>query len=82
MSGSHNYLLQSWAHRNLDVMFERVRSSEQRSPLDLETINGKLMSFAYSFGRMGFDFRPLIISEVSQITLESFSNRISKVTEA
>jgi hypothetical protein len=62
-------------------MFERVRASEQRSPLDLETINGKLMSFAYSFGRLKMDFRPLIINEIAQITLESFSNKITKATE-
>ncbi|KAI6176374.1 Component of oligomeric Golgi complex 8 [Aphelenchoides bicaudatus] len=80
-NGSQTFLLQSWAHRNLDVMFERIRASEQRSPLDLETINGKLMSFAYSFGRLKMDFRPLIVNEISQITLESFSNRITKATE-
>ncbi|KAI6214510.1 hypothetical protein M3Y94_00276900 [Aphelenchoides besseyi] len=80
-SGSQNYLLQTWAHRNLDVMFERIRSSEQRSPLDLETVSGKLMSFAYSFGRMGMDFRPLIIHEIAQITIETFSRRIAKITE-
>jgi hypothetical protein len=63
-------------------MFERIRASEQRSPLDLETINSKLMSFAYSFGRLKMDFRPLIVNEVAQITLESFSTRITKATEA
>lgn len=79
--GSQNYLLQSWAHRNLDVMFERIRSFDQRSPVDLEAISGKLMSFANSFGRMGMDFRPLIINELTQITLEAFSRKVQKATE-
>ncbi|CAD5219870.1 unnamed protein product [Bursaphelenchus okinawaensis] len=79
--GSQNYLLQSWAHRNIDVMFERIRSSERKSAIDFEAIGGKLMSFANSFGRMGMDFRPLIINELSVMTLESFSRRVQKATE-
>ncbi|CAD5227282.1 unnamed protein product [Bursaphelenchus xylophilus] len=79
--GSQNYLLQSWAHRNIDVMFERIRSTDRRSPIDLESIGGKLMSFANSFGRMGMDFRPLIINELALMTLESFSRRVQKATE-
>ncbi|KAH7730617.1 Conserved oligomeric Golgi complex component 8 [Aphelenchoides avenae] len=73
---SQNYLLQSWAHRNVERLFDLIRTSDSRSAMSIESMIGKLMSFAASFGRMGMDFRSLVVDEFSKIVIDAATKRI------
>lgn len=78
---SQSFLLQSWAHRNIDRLFDFIRSSESKSSLDIEAMTGKFMSFALSFGRMGMDFRNLILQEFHNIVIDLFRKKIDGATK-
>uniref|UniRef100_A0A915E8K0 Conserved oligomeric Golgi complex subunit 8 n=1 Tax=Ditylenchus dipsaci TaxID=166011 RepID=A0A915E8K0_9BILA len=73
---SQTFLLQSWAHRNIERLFSFIRQAENKTALDIEAMTGKLMSFAFSFGRMGLDFRSLVVHEFSQIVVDSFKKKV------
>lgn len=73
---SQTFLLQAWAHCNIQRLFEFIRNNETKTSLDIEAMNGKMMSFAFSFGRMGLDFRSLILHEFTLIIVEIFKKKI------
>lgn len=91
---SQTYLLQSWAQHNIDKLFQFIRGIENKNCLDIEAMQSKvhnffsifilffiqLMSFAFSFGRMGLDFRQLIVHEFSQIVMEMFRRKVETAT--
>uniref|UniRef100_A0A183CL74 Conserved oligomeric Golgi complex subunit 8 n=1 Tax=Globodera pallida TaxID=36090 RepID=A0A183CL74_GLOPA len=57
-----------------------LRRSEVKNCLDIEVMHSKLMSFAFSFGRMGLDFRTLIVHEFSQMVQEMFRRKMETAT--
>ena len=73
---SQNYLLQAWAHKNLDQLFEQIKAYTD-SKINYEALREKLMSFASSFGRMGLDFRLLVLDEFRTVETRSFQERVS-----
>ncbi|KAI1702427.1 dor1-like family domain-containing protein [Ditylenchus destructor] len=79
---SQTFLLQAWAHRNIERLFGFIRQAENKTALDIEAMTGKLMSFAFSFGRMGLDFRPLIVHEFSQIVVDGFRKKIGVAADS
>lgn len=77
IGNSQIYLLQSWAHRNIDRLFTFIRSAESKTLLDYSTMTDKLMRFAFSFGQMGLDFRSLILNEFTQLVVNSFNKKVT-----
>ncbi|TKR95794.1 hypothetical protein L596_009917 [Steinernema carpocapsae] len=77
---SQNVVLQQWAYRNLNRLFDLIREAERKCPVDISNVVAKLMTFAFSFGRMGLDFRTIIVSEVDSILKVSFEARVNKAT--
>lgn len=74
---SQIFLLEAWAYCNIQRLFEFIRNTETKTFLDIETMIGKMMSFAFSFGRMGLDFRSLILYEFTLIIAETFKKKIN-----
>lgn len=58
---SYKNHLRGWAQKNLERLFDLIRAA---SDVNSEVLREKLMSFASSFGRMGLDFRVLILEEL------------------
>uniref|UniRef100_A0A1I8C3H2 Conserved oligomeric Golgi complex subunit 8 n=1 Tax=Meloidogyne hapla TaxID=6305 RepID=A0A1I8C3H2_MELHA len=79
---SQNYLLQCWAQKNIERLLSYVQCCEYKSLLDIEMMVSKLMSCAFSFGRMGLDFRPLVHCKFSQMVLNIFQNKIEAATKS
>ncbi|KAL3121762.1 hypothetical protein niasHT_002029 [Heterodera trifolii] len=77
---SQNFLLHSWAQRNIERLFSLLRGTENKNYLDMEVMHTKVMSFAFSFGRMGLDFRPLVVNEFAQMILETCRRRVETAT--
>uniref|UniRef100_A0A1I8AD69 Conserved oligomeric Golgi complex subunit 8 n=1 Tax=Steinernema glaseri TaxID=37863 RepID=A0A1I8AD69_9BILA len=73
-------LLQQWALRNLNRLFEHIRLTETKKAVDMNDMVSKLMTFAYSFGRMGLDFRDLVINEFDNIFKTYFSCKVEAAT--
>lgn len=44
--------------------------------IDIGSLTSKLMNFALSFGRMGMDFRPLIVEIVDEFVIKRFSLKV------
>lgn len=78
---SQIYLLQSWAHRNIDRLFTFIHSVETKTTFDVDTMSNKLMSFASSFGRMGLDFRSLIVHEFTQLVVDGFKKTVGEAVK-
>uniref|UniRef100_A0AC34F0D9 Conserved oligomeric Golgi complex subunit 8 n=1 Tax=Panagrolaimus sp. ES5 TaxID=591445 RepID=A0AC34F0D9_9BILA len=72
---SQNYHLQAWAHKNLEHLFEYIRNCTA-SKINYEALREKLMSFASSFGRMGLDFRLLILEELRSVETKIFKEKV------
>ncbi|KAF7637886.1 hypothetical protein Mgra_00002591 [Meloidogyne graminicola] len=79
---SQNYLLQCWAQRNIERLLSHVQCSEYKSLLDIEMMISKLMSCAFSFGRMGLDFRALVHFKFSQMVFNIFQSKIEAATKS
>ncbi|CAK5088948.1 unnamed protein product [Meloidogyne enterolobii] len=79
---SQNYLLQCWAQKNIERLLNYVQCFDYTSLLDIEMVVSKLMSCAFSFGRMGLDFRSLIHYKFSQMVLNIFQNKIEAATKS
>uniref|UniRef100_A0A7E4VI28 Conserved oligomeric Golgi complex subunit 8 n=1 Tax=Panagrellus redivivus TaxID=6233 RepID=A0A7E4VI28_PANRE len=73
---SQNYLLQAWAHKNLEHLFDLIRSYPAVK-VSYEALREKLMSFASSFGRMGLDFRLLITEELRGVEIRGFKEKVA-----
>lgn len=72
---SQSYHLQAWAHKNLEHLFEHIRNCTI-SKINYEALREKLMSFASSFGRMGLDFRLLILEELRTVETREFKEKV------
>ncbi|KAK0399754.1 hypothetical protein QR680_003198 [Steinernema hermaphroditum] len=77
-----NVLLQQWALRNLNRLFEHIKLAENKKAVDMNDMVSKLMTFAFSFGRMGLDFRNLIINQFDDIFKSHFSSKVEAATTA
>lgn len=73
---SQNYLLQAWAHKNLVQLFDQI-SNYTGDKVNYEALREKLMSFASSFGRMGLDFRLLVLDELKNVDIKIFHEKVS-----
>lgn len=51
-----------------------------RSGVDMCTVWSKLMSLAASLGRMGLDFRSLVVDSLMKVSLERFSSAVRTAT--
>ncbi|CAG9535159.1 unnamed protein product [Cercopithifilaria johnstoni] len=69
-------ILNEWAIHNLDQMFSRIKNIDNDVHIDIGSLTSKLMSFAFSFGRMGMDFRPLIAEIVDEFVTKRFSLKV------
>ncbi|EFO21480.2 hypothetical protein LOAG_07009 [Loa loa] len=69
-------ILSEWAIHNLDVMFSRLKNVDNEAQIDIGSLTSKLMSFALSFGRMGLDFRPLIVEIIDEFVTKRFSLKV------
>ncbi|TMS39198.1 hypothetical protein L596_005763 [Steinernema carpocapsae] len=77
---SQSVLLQQWALRNLNRLFEHIKEAESKSAVDMNNMVAKLMTFAFSFGRMGLDFRTMIINQFDSVFKDYFSDKVKKAT--
>ncbi|CAB3406569.1 unnamed protein product [Caenorhabditis bovis] len=73
-------ILSQWTLSNVKRLLDLIENADMKSPLDLSTVWSKLMTMASSFGRMGIDFRPLIISRLTQLIENKFKRNVQNAT--
>uniref|UniRef100_A0A914Q4F4 Conserved oligomeric Golgi complex subunit 8 n=1 Tax=Panagrolaimus davidi TaxID=227884 RepID=A0A914Q4F4_9BILA len=77
---SNSNHLRAWGHKNLEQLFELIRSATN---VNYEALREKLMSFSSSFGRMGLDFRVYILEELqiiqTKMLKEKFGTALQKL---
>ncbi|CAI4229493.1 unnamed protein product [Auanema sp. JU1783] len=73
-------ILGQWANRNIQRLLDLVHRADMKSGVDMASIWTKMMSVASTFGRLGLDFRPLIIQSLSGLVLDRFRALVKKAT--
>ncbi|KJH43203.1 Dor1-like family protein [Dictyocaulus viviparus] len=73
-------VLGQWAARNIIKLLDLVRRADIRNGVDICTVWSKLMSLAVSLGRMGLDFRALVVDSLTKILLERFHSSVRAIT--
>ncbi|VDM58719.1 unnamed protein product [Angiostrongylus costaricensis] len=73
-------LLGQWTARNITRLLDLIRRTDMKNGVDMCTIWSKLMSLAASLGRMGLDFRALVVDSLTKMVLERFRSSIRTTT--
>ncbi|KAE9418876.1 hypothetical protein Angca_003405, partial [Angiostrongylus cantonensis] len=73
-------LLGQWTARNIARLLDLIRRTDMKNGVDMCTIWSKLMSLAASLGRMGLDFRALVVDCLTKMVLERFRSSIRATT--
>ncbi|KAJ1362874.1 hypothetical protein KIN20_022581 [Parelaphostrongylus tenuis] len=79
-SSAPSVLLGQWTARNITRLLDLIRRADMKSGVDMCTIWSKLMSLAASLGRMGLDFRALVVDSLSKMVLERFQSSVRAAT--
>ncbi|CAJ0579655.1 unnamed protein product, partial [Mesorhabditis spiculigera] len=74
-------VLSEWAIRNVHRLLELIERADMKAQVDMSAVWNKLMAFGASFGRMGLDFRPLIVDSMMSMVKKRFSNAVRHVTQ-
>ncbi|CAD6199235.1 unnamed protein product [Caenorhabditis auriculariae] len=73
-------ILSQWAIANIKRLLDLIHRVDMKSPIDVSSVWTKLMTVASSFGRMGIDFRPLILSSITKMVEDRFRHTIRDAT--
>ncbi|KHJ93679.1 Dor1-like family protein [Oesophagostomum dentatum] len=79
-SSAPSSVLGQWTARNITRLLDLIRRADMKSSVDMCTVWSKLMSLAASLGRMGLDFRALVVDSLVKIVLERFSSAVRTAT--
>ncbi|CAJ0601669.1 unnamed protein product [Cylicocyclus nassatus] len=79
-SSAPSSVLGQWTARNITRLLDIIRRADMKSSVDMCTVWSKLMSLAASLGRMGLDFRALVVDSLIKIVLERFTSAIRMAT--
>ncbi|VDL74401.1 unnamed protein product [Nippostrongylus brasiliensis] len=79
-SSAPSSVLGQWTARNITQLLDLIRRTDMKQGVDMVTVWSKLMSLAASLGRMGLDFRALVVETLVKISLERFTSAIRVAT--
>ncbi|VDM76690.1 unnamed protein product, partial [Strongylus vulgaris] len=79
-SSAPSSVLGQWTARNITRLLDIIRRADMKSSVDMCTVWSKLMSLAASLGRMGLDFRALVVDSLIKIVLERFTSAVRIAT--
>ncbi|EPB76375.1 hypothetical protein ANCCEY_04536 [Ancylostoma ceylanicum] len=79
-SSAPSSVLGQWTARNITRLLDIIRRADMKSSVDMCTVWSKLMSLAASLGRMGLDFRSLVVDFLIKMVLERFSSAVRLAT--
>lgn len=79
-SSAPSVLLGQWTARNITRLLDLIRRADMKSGVEMCTIWSKLMSLAASLGRMGLDFRALVVDFLTKLVLEHFQSSVRTAT--
>ncbi|MFH4976298.1 hypothetical protein AB6A40_003007 [Gnathostoma spinigerum] len=79
--GNSSAILSEWVIRNLEAMFGHLSDVGDKSANDVGVLASKLMSFSQSFGRMGVDFRPLVVEKLHNFVVRRFTTKVEEATK-
>lgn len=79
-SSAPSSVLGQWTARNITRLMDLIRRTDMKSGVDMCTVWSKLMSLAASLGRMGLDFRSLVVDSLMKVSLERFSSAVRTAT--
>ncbi|KAK6747470.1 hypothetical protein RB195_000582 [Necator americanus] len=81
-SSAPSAVLGQWTARNITRLLDLVRRADMKNSVDMCTVWSKLMSLAASLGRMGLDFRALVVDSLVKIVLDRFSSDVRTATNS
>ncbi|KAK6009558.1 hypothetical protein OSTOST_25504 [Ostertagia ostertagi] len=79
-SSAPSSVLGHWTARNITRLLDLICRTDMKSGVDMCTVWSKLMSLAASLGRMGLDFRSLVVNSLVKVSLERFSSAVRAAT--
>nr|CDJ93876.1 Dor1 protein domain containing protein [Haemonchus contortus] len=79
-SSAPSSILGQWTARNITRLLDLICRTDMKSSVDMCTVWSKLMSLAASLGRMGLDFRSLVVNTLVKVSLERFTSAVRAAT--
>uniref|UniRef100_T1GIH6 Conserved oligomeric Golgi complex subunit 8 n=1 Tax=Megaselia scalaris TaxID=36166 RepID=T1GIH6_MEGSC len=74
-------IFESWINRRINIFLEVLEEDLSSGISSMDTVLGQCMYFGQSFGRVGADFRGLMVPIFLKVITKNFSTSITKVNQ-